>query len=180
MVAIAAPLLALGMAAGPRQPRAGGAAAAVIASVVELIVVWGWHTPALHHAARTSTMALAVEQGMFLTSAFYVWYFALRGGRYASNSAAAGIALENGRLEAGCDSDVVVLNPVETWTVETARLLSSAGWSPYQGMTLQGRISHVFVRGRAVVEDGEMVGHAGNGRFLPGAAARSAAAALGT
>jgi putative membrane protein len=91
VVAVAAPLLALGMAAGPRQPRAAGAAAAVIASVVELIVVWGWHTPALHHAARTSTMALAVEQAMFLTSAFYVWYFALRGGRHASNSAAAGV-----------------------------------------------------------------------------------------
>lgn len=90
-----------------------------------------------------------------------------------------GLSSKKGRLEAGRDADVVVLNPAETWSVDTARLLSSAGWSPYQGMTLQGRISHVFVRGRAVVEDGEMVGHPGNGRFLPGAAARSAAAALG-
>jgi allantoinase len=87
-----------------------------------------------------------------------------------------GLSSNKGRLDAGCDADVVVLNPVETWTVETARLLSSAGWSPYQGMTLQGRISHVFVRGRAVVEDGEMVGHPGNGRFLSGAAAHSVAA----
>jgi allantoinase len=80
-----------------------------------------------------------------------------------------------GRLETGYDADVVVLNPAETSTVETARLLSSAGWSPYQGMTLQGRITHVFMRGRAVVEDGEMIGKPGYGRFLPGAAARAAA-----
>jgi allantoinase len=90
-----------------------------------------------------------------------------------------GLSSNKGRLEAGCDADVVVLNPAETWTVDTAHLLSSAGWSPYEGMALRGRISHVFVRGCAVVEDGEMVGHPGNGRFLPGAAARAAAAALG-
>jgi allantoinase len=86
-----------------------------------------------------------------------------------------GFASRKGRLEAGYDGDVVVLNPAEASTVETAQLLSSAGWSPYQGMTLQGRISHVFVRGRAVVEDGELVGQPGYGRFLPGAAARAEA-----
>jgi allantoinase len=86
-----------------------------------------------------------------------------------------GLSSNKGRLEAGCDADVVVLNPAETWTVDTAGLLSSAGWSPYQGMTLQGRISHVFVRGRAVVEDGELVGQPGYGRFLAGPAARAQA-----
>lgn len=86
-----------------------------------------------------------------------------------------GFSSRKGRLETGYDADVVVLNPTETSTVEPARLLSSAGWSPYQGMTLQGRITHVFMRGRAVVEDGEMLGKPGYGRFLPGAAARAAA-----
>jgi allantoinase len=84
-----------------------------------------------------------------------------------------GFSSRKGRLEAGYDGDVVVLNPAEASTVETARLLSSAGWSPYQGMTLQGRISHVFVRGRPVVEDGEVVGQPGYGQFLPGAAVRA-------
>jgi len=82
-----------------------------------------------------------------------------------------GFSSRKGRLEAGCDADVVVLNPAETSTVETARLLSSAGWSPYQGLALQGKITHVFVRGRAVLEEGEMVGQPGYGRFMPGAAA---------
>jgi allantoinase len=86
-----------------------------------------------------------------------------------------GFSSRKGRLEPGYDGDVVVLNPAEASTVETVRLLSSAGWSPYQGMTLQGRISHVFVRGRAVVEDGELVGQPGYGRFLAGPAARAEA-----
>jgi allantoinase len=87
-----------------------------------------------------------------------------------------GFSSRKGCLEPGYDADIVVLNPAETSTVETAGLLSSAGWSPYEGMTLQGRITHVFVRGRAVVEDGEMVGQPGYGHFLPGAATRGAAA----
>jgi allantoinase len=85
-----------------------------------------------------------------------------------------GFSSRKGRLEAGYDADVVVLNPAENSSVDTARLLSSAGWSPYEGMALQGRITHVFVRGRAVVQDGEMVGQPGYGRFLPGAATRVA------
>jgi allantoinase len=83
-----------------------------------------------------------------------------------------GFSSRKGRLEAGYDADVVVLNPAGTSTLETSRLLSSAGWSPYEGMALQGRITHVFLRGRAVVEDGEMAGQPGCGRFLPGAATR--------
>ena len=91
VVAVAAPLLALGTTSGRREAPAGSAAAAIIASVVELIVVWGWHMPALHHAARTSTLALALEQGTFLASAYLVWFFALRGGSHASSSAGAGV-----------------------------------------------------------------------------------------
>ena len=68
-------------------------------------------------------------------------------------------------LQVGCVV-IVVLNPLDRWTVESAELLSSAGWSPYDGMTLQGRITHVFSRGRPVVEDGILTGKPGDGQFL--------------
>jgi allantoinase len=78
-----------------------------------------------------------------------------------------GLSPRKGRLAGGADADVVVLNPSERWTIESAELLSSAGWSPYRGMTLQGRITHVFLRGRPVLEDGILAGKPGDGQFLP-------------
>jgi putative membrane protein len=67
VVAIAAPLLAVG--AG----RFSTSMSPVLASVFELAVVWLWHTPALHHAARHSTEAYIAEQGTFLLSGLILW-----------------------------------------------------------------------------------------------------------
>lgn len=91
VVAVAAPLLGLGAQA--MRPALVGSpfVPAIVASVVELAVVWGWHMPGPHHAARTVTSALVLEQGMFFASAFAVWFFSLAGGRYASASAGAGV-----------------------------------------------------------------------------------------
>jgi putative membrane protein len=75
VVAVAAPLLALGLGGGRWDPvrRAPGLFPAVPASVLELVAVWGWHAPALHHAARTHTGAFVLEQGTFLAVGFYLW-----------------------------------------------------------------------------------------------------------
>jgi putative membrane protein len=82
VVAVAAPLLALGIAGGRRDPvrRAPGLFAPIPASVLELVVVWAWHMPALHHAARHSVAGLVAEQGMFLLSGLLVWLSAFGGG----------------------------------------------------------------------------------------------------
>jgi putative membrane protein len=81
VVAIAAPLLALGLATSRLDPvrRVPALMSAVPASIVELVVVWGWHTPALHHAARHSALAFTLEQGSFLSSALWLWCSALGG-----------------------------------------------------------------------------------------------------
>jgi putative membrane protein len=94
VVAVAAPLLALGVAGGRLDPvrRASWAFAPIPASIVELVVVWAWHTPALHHAARRDAAAFAVEQGMFLASGLLVWISALGGdAATAKNRRGAGV-----------------------------------------------------------------------------------------
>ncbi|MGZ9220206.1 MAG: cytochrome c oxidase assembly protein, partial [Candidatus Binatia bacterium] len=42
-------------------------------SLVDFIVVWAWHTPALHHAARQSGFASLAEQGMFFLAGLWLW-----------------------------------------------------------------------------------------------------------
>jgi putative membrane protein len=79
LVAMAAPLLALAVM---RQRPAWGRGLAricppLLASAVELLVVWGWHAPALHHAARAGTVAFLVEQALFLGSGLLLWITAL-------------------------------------------------------------------------------------------------------
>ncbi len=95
VVALAAPLLALGLA-GTRLDPARAAPrlfAPLPASAVELVIVWGWHAPLLHHLAREQTWALLLEQTSFLAAGLLVWCSALGGdARDRGNRAGAGIA----------------------------------------------------------------------------------------
>lgn len=112
VVAVAAPLIALGLAGGRLDPVRRGVATArsqataspgslssirlspvqllpiqlltiafspVVASVIEFLLVWAWHAPALHHAARHSTALLVLEQAGFLAVGLLVWMAALGG-----------------------------------------------------------------------------------------------------
>jgi putative membrane protein len=75
VVAIAAPLMALGAAGGRLDltHRYPAVFSPIPVSLVELLVVWAWHAPGLHHFARSSTAGLITEQGMFLASGLLVW-----------------------------------------------------------------------------------------------------------
>ena len=97
VVAVAAPLLAMALAGSRHDPvhRVSWLGAPILASMIELIVVWGWHTPAMHQAARHQAWALALEQGSFLVAGVLLWTAALGGDR------------EQGRMRAG--SGVIAL-----------------------------------------------------------------------
>ncbi|HEX7047678.1 MAG TPA: cytochrome c oxidase assembly protein [Gammaproteobacteria bacterium] len=83
VIAIAAPLLALGIAGHRLDPvrHAPKIFSPIPASIFELVVVWAWHAPALHHLARESVAILIVEQMSFLAVGFLVWMSALGGSR---------------------------------------------------------------------------------------------------
>ena len=81
VVAIASPLLAIGIAGRRFDPvrQVPFVFAAVVASLGELVVVWAWHAPGLHHWARYDTAGFATEQGMFLAAGLWVWLSAYGG-----------------------------------------------------------------------------------------------------
>ena len=94
-VAVAAPLIAIGLSRtrfdpATRWPRLFSP---VPASVVELVVIWGWHAPVLHRLARHSGGGVVLEQAMFFAAALLVWCSAFGGPRALSRErAGAGIA----------------------------------------------------------------------------------------
>lgn len=71
LVALAAPLLALALPALAAPSVLAGA-------VIEFLVVWAWHLPALHGLACTDPVARVAEQAMFLAAGWTVWAGALR------------------------------------------------------------------------------------------------------
>ena len=83
-----------------------------------------------------------------------------------------GLWPRKGAIAPGADADLVVLDPEARWHVDEGRLVTAAGWSPYDGRgSLVGRIRRVLVRGVEVARDGEVVAEAGHGAFVRPAAA---------
>ena len=91
IVAVAAPLLALGVAGSAVDPvvRLPALFPPIPVSLVEFIVVWVWHTPALHHAARHPGLASLAEQGMFFLAGLWLW-LAVFGGTHDQRRGRAG------------------------------------------------------------------------------------------
>jgi putative membrane protein len=81
VVAVAAPLLAMGLGGSPYDParKAPQWFAPIQASMLELVVVWAWHAPALHHAARHHSSAFIAEQAMFFAAGLFLWLSAFGG-----------------------------------------------------------------------------------------------------
>jgi putative membrane protein len=94
IVAVAAPILSIGIAGSRFDPfRAGrDTTAPILASIVELTVVWLWHVPVLHTSAREQTSVLLLEQSSFLAAGLLLWLSAIGGGcRSQQGRAGAGV-----------------------------------------------------------------------------------------
>lgn len=77
-----------------------------------------------------------------------------------------GLWPEKGRLEPGADADVVVYDPEPKSHVRASDLHYLAGYTPYEGMEVQGRVKATISRGEVVYREGRFVGREGRGRFV--------------
>lgn len=77
-----------------------------------------------------------------------------------------GLYPRKGAISPGSDADLVVWDPRPRWKIKASELHDGVGDSPYSGMTVQGAIRFVFLRGRLLVANGELVGTASCGRSM--------------
>jgi dihydropyrimidinase len=71
-----------------------------------------------------------------------------------------------GRLQPGCDADVVLFDPAKEVDLSTETLHSAIPFASYEGVTVRGFPVTTISRGEPIVEDGAFVGAPGRGRFV--------------
>jgi dihydroorotase len=63
---------------------------------------------------------------------------------------------KRGFVREGYFADLVIVNPHLPWNVKKENLLYKCGWSPLEGMNLKSRVTHTFVNGKLVYQNGKV------------------------
>ncbi len=78
-----------------------------------------------------------------------------------------GLWPRKGALLPGSDADIVLLDPGYEGILSADTLHSGAGYSPYEGLPVKGRVVTTIRRGEVLVHEGTFLGKEGSGRFIP-------------
>ncbi|HHL52261.1 MAG TPA: dihydroorotase, partial [Flammeovirgaceae bacterium] len=64
--------------------------------------------------------------------------------------------IDRGYLREGYYADMVLVDPEAPWTVAKENILAKCGWSPFEGQTFHHRITHTWVNGALVYDNGRI------------------------
>lgn len=73
---------------------------------------------------------------------------------------------KKGALRVGSDADLVIVDMDQQKTLRDEDVVAKCGWTPYDGLTVQGVPETTLIRGTPVVRDQEVVGEPGYGEFV--------------
>lgn len=74
---------------------------------------------------------------------------------------------KKGAILPGKDADIVLYDPHHPFTVSVSNMHSDCDYTIWEGLELSGYIRSTYARGRLVYHDGDFLGEAGYGRFVP-------------
>ena len=112
---------------------------------------------------------LEVMVPLMLTAAHHGWITLEDVAALCSENAAKLFALPHkGRLQAGADADLTIVDLGATWCYDSAGALtkSRANMRIYDGVEMHGRVVSTVVRGAVVYQDGVVTGSPGHGQFV--------------
>ena len=79
-----------------------------------------------------------------------------------------GLYPRKGALLPGSDADIVIYDTKPTSTIRAGELHNIAGYTPYEGREVRGRVRMTISRGQVLYRGGEFISHRGRGRFVHG------------
>jgi len=59
-----------------------------------------------------------------------------------------------GFIREGFKADLVLIDPNDTWEVNSENILYRCGWSPFEGQSFKHKVTHTFVNGNLVYQKG--------------------------
>jgi dihydropyrimidinase len=77
-----------------------------------------------------------------------------------------GLFPKKGTIAVGSDADIVIFDPNAEMTISAKTHHMNIDYSAYEGMKVRGVPETVLSRGKVIIEKGQYVGRAGDGRFL--------------
>ncbi|HEY73375.1 MAG: dihydropyrimidinase [Anaerolineaceae bacterium 4572_32.2] len=77
-----------------------------------------------------------------------------------------GLWPRKGALLPGAEADIVVYDPAPESVVNIENPHHLAGYTPYEGMKVQGRVEATISRGQIIYREGQFTGQKGRGRFV--------------
>ncbi len=108
--------------------------------------------------------------------AMALWTLGVRKGRLSENQFVAALSTnqariygmypKKGALVPGADADIVLWDPELSVMATVENRHGNVDYTPYEGMAFDGGPASVYVRGRLVYRDGEIMGEHGSGRFV--------------
>ena len=69
-----------------------------------------------------------------------------------------GMFPRKGIIAPGADADIVVYDPQADHILRAEDMVSRAGYTPYEGFVTHGSVSQVWLRGKLMVENGQVIG----------------------
>jgi len=78
-----------------------------------------------------------------------------------------GLYPKKGTIQKGADADLILFDPKQVHTIRHQIQHSGAPYTLYEGRRCKGKPILVMQRGKVLIENGEMRGRPGEGKFLP-------------
>lgn len=77
-----------------------------------------------------------------------------------------GLYPKKGNLNVGSDGDIVIFDPSKSSVISEKTQKQGTEYNVYDGMEVQGYIDYVLSRGEVIVQDNEIIGKSGRGKYL--------------
>jgi dihydroorotase (multifunctional complex type) len=78
-----------------------------------------------------------------------------------------GVYPRKGVIQVGSDADLVMVDLAKEETIENRTTYTKVGWTPYDGRRVKGVPVMTLVRGKVVMENGNVIGNPGYGTLIP-------------
>ncbi len=73
---------------------------------------------------------------------------------------------KRGFITPGYYADLVIVNSHQPWTVKKDNVLYKCGWSPFEGTNFKSKITHTFVNGKLIYQNGKVKNEKAGQRLL--------------